>query len=351
MFTKHEKGQAAVILAVALVALLAFAALAIDAGAAYAARREAQNAADAAAMAGARQVVLECGKENPNATEILNQVQKLSSANTEGTTEASYLIDQGDPVAINPLSPVPCGCGAGRAIGVQAVVEKDNPSFFAIVFGRSSTKVKVEARAAFGSVTNVSEGLYPLTRRNIPLAFDQVFQLRLLDKDVDTLPGAFGWLTWDGQNNVPALETSLEPPGNSNIYYNPGTPENGWTANYDDHLIAVGKWVQGAPGNKNSSQVRDQLDDHFLPQPDRTPDDHPTRNIMVIPFYDAVANQGSNANYRVASFAAYWLEAYDFQGNDKYATGKFVRWVTDGDWDPTVSCEVEGGMYSIKLVP
>ena len=51
---RNERGQALVILAFALIALAAFAGLAIDGGRAYSARRQAQNTADATAMAGTR---------------------------------------------------------------------------------------------------------------------------------------------------------------------------------------------------------------------------------------------------------------------------------------------------------
>jgi hypothetical protein len=53
---KIESGQAAVILAIAFVGLLAFSALAIDGGNAYLTRRNAQNASDAASMAGTREL-------------------------------------------------------------------------------------------------------------------------------------------------------------------------------------------------------------------------------------------------------------------------------------------------------
>jgi uncharacterized membrane protein len=53
---ENERGQAIVILALAMAALLLFASLAIDGGNAYVERRRAQNAADAAALAGARQL-------------------------------------------------------------------------------------------------------------------------------------------------------------------------------------------------------------------------------------------------------------------------------------------------------
>jgi len=55
---KLEHGQAAVLLALALVGLIAFAALAIDGGNAYLMRRNSQNASDAAAFAGSREVYL-----------------------------------------------------------------------------------------------------------------------------------------------------------------------------------------------------------------------------------------------------------------------------------------------------
>jgi hypothetical protein len=50
---QYERGQVLVIIALALVGLLAFTALAIDGGMVYSDRRHAQNAADAAALAGA----------------------------------------------------------------------------------------------------------------------------------------------------------------------------------------------------------------------------------------------------------------------------------------------------------
>ena len=54
--TNREPGQALIILAVALLALIAFAGLAIDGGRFYAERRRTQNAADAVALAGAREL-------------------------------------------------------------------------------------------------------------------------------------------------------------------------------------------------------------------------------------------------------------------------------------------------------
>lgn len=56
--TDRESGQTLVMVALALIALLGFLALAIDVGVLYAWRRNMQNAADAAALAGAREICL-----------------------------------------------------------------------------------------------------------------------------------------------------------------------------------------------------------------------------------------------------------------------------------------------------
>ena len=93
MFRKSESGQAIVILAIVLVVLLAFAALAIDAGNAYTAKREAQNAVDAAVMAGTRQLVLECGRQGlnpgPSESNIRNKTLEMVAVNNVTPSEGS----------------------------------------------------------------------------------------------------------------------------------------------------------------------------------------------------------------------------------------------------------------------
>jgi len=347
MFKKNENGQAAVILVIAIVVLLAFAALAIDAGNAYNARREAQNAVDSSALAGSRQLVLECGVAAPSEANISAQALQMVKANLSSynTVKFNYIMENSTAkYEVGSVGFVPCACGS-RAIGVEAIVDRSAPAFLASFLGRSTLDVHAEARAKYGTVETVSSNLYPFTRRmptgdpNDPLYHEgQVVQLRILD-DADTLPGNFGWLTWDGQNNTPALADSLTPPGNSQIYYNPGTPANNWTANMNDHEINIGDWVQGAPGNKNANDVRGWLDWHIQ---------HKT--AMIIPLYDAVAGQGSHSNYKVAGFAAWELQSYDFTGNDKFMTGKFLRWVTSAEIVPP-TCGAEGSVYTVKLAP
>jgi len=341
---KSEKGQSIVLIAAILVGLIAFATLAMDAGNLYTARREAQNAADAAAMAGARQIVLECSKgAGADESAIRNQALQMVAGNIQNGTAQVYYINDSSAHAfsseIGGVGYVPCACGGNKASGVEVTVVKNVPSFVGTLISNGGV-AGATARARFSPVANVTTGLYPFTRRNMPIEKNQLVTLRILD-DADTMPGNFGWLSWNGDNNVPNLCESLTPPGDSGTkYYNPGTPANNWTADYGDKQINIGDWVQGAPGNKNADCVRNWLD-YFIAN----------KAPLTIPLYDTVAEQGSKGNYRVASFAAFELQSYDLTGQTKSMTGKFIDWVTPGDWAPPVPCGSGGGVVSVKLVP
>jgi Flp pilus assembly protein TadG len=341
----HERGQAIIVLALVMVGLLAFAALAIDGGNTFAEKRQTQNAGDAAALAGTRQIVLECARQGlnpgPNEANIRNKVAQMVAANSPGATVQVYYVDANgarlSQNEVGTLGVVPCSC-AGRASGLEVTVKSSSQTFLAGLIGRNKIEVQATGKARFAPVGRVESGLYPLTRRDMPFTFNQVATLRILD-DPDELPGNFGWLSWEGSNDIPTLVAALTPPGTSYTYYNPGEPST-WIANHNDHAITVGKWLQGMPGNKNSQGVRDQLDWWIS-----------TQTPMAIPLYDAVAGQGTNGYYRAASFAAFVLQGYDLTGQDKSITGKFVKWVTNGDWAQGVPCSQEGGLYSVKLTP
>jgi hypothetical protein len=74
-----ERGQAIVIVAFAMVVLLLFAALAIDGGNAYVERRRSQNAADAAALAGARQIWIQRSVPNADGTYDSSEINLLKA--------------------------------------------------------------------------------------------------------------------------------------------------------------------------------------------------------------------------------------------------------------------------------
>jgi hypothetical protein len=342
---KKENGQAIVILAVAIVVLLAFVALAIDAGNGYTAKRQVQNAADAAALAGARQIVLECAKlgqnPGPNEASIRDRVTQMVDANSSGAAFHAYFVgEDGARLSdneIGTLGAVPCNCPS-RGQGVEVIASNSTTSFFAGLIGKPTLDVQATAKARYGAVNQVTSGLYPFTRRNVPLEYGQEVNLRVLD-NADTAPGNFGWLTWDGANSTPKLCASLTAPGNSQTYFNPGVPPN-WVADPNDHAIAIGKWVQGLPGNKNANCVKELLQWHIDNQ-----------TAMIIPLYDDVTEQGSHVNYKVASFAAFQIHSFDFTAGKEGISGTFIKWVTNGEWATGVTCSSDPGVESVKLTP
>ena len=117
MTPKVERGQVVVILAFAIVGLLAFAALAIDGGMMFSDRRHAQNAADAAAMAGAYAVA-----NNPGAGLTPDQIEIniVKPPATARATQNGYTSDAKTTVTIN--YPPDSGQYSGNPEYVQAII-------------------------------------------------------------------------------------------------------------------------------------------------------------------------------------------------------------------------------------
>jgi hypothetical protein len=122
-------------------------------------------------------------------------------------------------------------------------------------------------------------------------------------------PGNFGWLTWNGNNSVPALVASLTPPGNSHIYENPNDP--------DDHIVSIDDWVEGKPGVSNASGVRNALDNLIGME-------------IVVPIWDVTQGSGANTVYRVVGFARVRLLDYHLPGQDRI-TAEFLGYTTCND--------------------
>jgi hypothetical protein len=111
-----------------------------------------------------------------------------------------------------------------------------------------------------------------------------------------TGPGNFGWLSWTGEQGVPALVNSLTPPGDSYAYVNPFDP--------NDHSLSPGDWVHGRPGVANARSVRDALD---------------VLESMVIdvPVWYGATGQGSNLKYYVLGFARIQITDYRLPGQNR----------------------------------
>ena len=196
---KKERGQALVILAFALIALAAFAGLAIDGGRTYSARRQAQNTADAVAMAGTRLLgtfINECDPVDPvNADNaIAAEMVKLARDNgidplAEDAELQGWYVDSSE----TRLGRV--GWGAGipdGATGIEAALVTTDTTTFLRVVGQEHIVGPGGAMAMTGPIRQFGGGIIPL---GVPLevveALEPGEEFYLMEKNNEWGGGVF----------------------------------------------------------------------------------------------------------------------------------------------------------------
>jgi hypothetical protein len=135
MWIRRDDGQALVYVALGMVVLLLFVALAVDVGAAYSQRRLMQNAADAAALAGAYEI---CFGTPANA--ISTAATYATVRNTAQSADVTLPADW----------------------KVQVVAHTAASTYFARVIGINTIPVSAEAIAVCGKAQSAC-GLWPIT--------------------------------------------------------------------------------------------------------------------------------------------------------------------------------------------
>jgi hypothetical protein len=120
---QRDTGQTLILFAFAIVGLVALAALIIDGGSIYLNRREAQTAADAAAMAGAYTKCVENGSE----ADIQAAAEQYAVTENHASALESVEVDENGQVNVQ--------------------TRMDNPSFFASLLGQETDVARAQAAA------------------------------------------------------------------------------------------------------------------------------------------------------------------------------------------------------------
>ena len=153
---KDESGQAMVLSGVGFIVIIAFLSLAIDVGQLRYQQTKLQNAADAAAMAGALEIST-CG--GTHACTIMQTAarQALVENGFSGATIYTQCATAGSGLTIS-INNGPCSLGStasdpyyGNTQYVEVVVRYSQPTYFARVVGVSSVNIKVRAEAGLGN--------------------------------------------------------------------------------------------------------------------------------------------------------------------------------------------------------
>ena len=283
---KDERGQAIVLMVLALVVILGMAALVIDVGNWYHTKRRLQGTADAAALAGAQKL-----PDDPSGA----QAMALSYANQNG----------GDVAGANIV--VSSTDQANDTISVRA--RKTDPGFFSGVLGIASADIDARAKVRVGPPQQaryvapmVVDCAHPLIHNcdgNSRPDFGEDHPTTM-DYDPMGAPGAYGMLNLDGGNGTPG-----------------SSDEANWILHGFDKYLGLGDY-RSDPGAKfSSSNIRDALDAR-------------KGTVLLFPVFRVLSGQGQNAVYEIIGWIGFHLTSFEVHGNNATLHGYFTEYIAQG---------------------
>ena len=391
---QHQRGQALVIMALALVAVIGGLGLIIDGGNAWAQQRITQAGNDAAAEAGAvvlAQNLAGAATPAPGWDGAVAAAVNNAAANNGIAIDAAYYTDicgallrpdgtaatsTADAAVVgngvlptNSHTDPDCPAGiVGPVAGVEAHASKAFSTFVSRVIGISDFTASTRATAVSGLLQGTCDSdsgciVLPLTVPVTVVTCDGTGKAVLTGTDwpentrvvvplCKNNPGNVGWLDWTPKGGgASELEESILHPDN------PAIDLPSW--NYVTET-----------GNVNSKPIDDALNTYdgqvvLFPLFDLTCGSDPDfSQVKVKPDYGCsdIGGAGVNQWYRFPAFAAFELEAAYVNGNNKTecdtgngATacliGEFVDFVTTGTVGPGVGGgTTEGAVIGTQLI-
>jgi hypothetical protein len=297
-----------VLFSLLLVPLLGFAAIAVDVGSLYAEKARLQIAADAAALAVARDCARgNCGDMQATATNLVE-------ANLGGATAAPPVLGSA------PLS-------------VTVTGRMPQQHWFAPVIGHDATAVSATATVAWGAPGGGTAALpltfswcefaaqtgggIPTSTKEWTIKLSKTSNTGCTGPSHNFVPGGFGWLTTGGQT---CRATSK-----------------------------VGGKFQSETGNNPSAGCSPGDFDRLLGK------------TVLLPIFDEAGGTGSGAWYHVYGYAAFTLTDYYFSGqykgqhkpcsgNERCVRGSFTRFVQPDEAFSYDSTAPNLGAWVLRLI-
>lgn len=307
---RRQSGQVLVLFAISLTVVISMAGLAVDGGNGLTQRRNAQNTADFAAMAGARIVAEWIAGDTANGTDA-NVRAAIQHTITANGGDAVTFGSRGSPRYVDVdgrrLSYVGSGSIPQDTVGVRVTASLTFPTSFIRIAGINTWKASATATARGGYATGApSGGIFPA---GISLAFFQTYPFCVGDVGSSpscdpkhltpgslNVPGGFGWLKFgcDGyglgqdppenaggcSNNRPFLQDEIGPPSKS---YGCCTKVG---------LDGSADLIGSLPGNKVSADCS-----YWIAQ----------ESTLIVPVWDYAGGTGSNGWYHIVGFAGFQI--------------------------------------------
>jgi len=333
------RGQSVVIVAFGLVVVLLFAALAIDGSNAYQQRRRMQNAADAAALAGARLLA----KGNTTNGDILSTITTYATRNGAAADGvAAFYVDNdsliGDISSYGASSSPPA-----EAVGVQVYCETTFTQFLGGIIGIGQKKASAEAVAKFGAMGSLSSGGFPVgVNDDLLTSITAGMRIKIWDSNKITddsgaiiANGERGWLNFNYVYNI------NDPNGRTISTSHSNADLREWVRNgYSQPLYAGsvggmdGDFIAGDPGTRSSTiqEAADKIGQIVvIPIYDNFYDDSVVEDYVEENGYTEPNVHWPNGNmYHVVGFAAFRITNAVHTGSDKYIEGEFVSRIGAG---------------------
>lgn len=226
---RSEKGQAIVLIVLALVALVAFAGLAVDGGRVFSERRRAQNAADAAAFAAASAAL----QGNNFSTAAFS----LALANGFDNDASTNWVTVSHPPASGVYGPASALPLAERNKYYQVTITQDVDPVFSQIFYGGVERVTVEAIA-------MADGITPFSGTNALMSLQSIVGETGFVIDGNATITIHGGNTWSNNNGIKNGNA-----GDVNVY-----------TSYDESTYGNYYYVGSWPAGK-----RKQMNGNFTP--------------------------------------------------------------------------------------
>jgi len=298
---KGRDGSVIVFFALCLTVLMGVSALVIDYGILIHKRISLSNAVDAAALAGAQELIFD-------------------SDNAEAVAR-SYLEANG----VDPSDAEVVVFDSNTKIKVTA--KCDINYYFARILGFDEGKAEASAAAMCGPVIGVYEGIRPFAIEKQPLEFGVQYVLK--EGGGEGSNGNYGALALSGRGGSTYVNNII----------------NG----YNGHL-RVGDYVETEPGNMSGPTMQGintliSRCDHI---PECTYDNYISNcpRIITVIMVDSLDVNG-RSNVRIAGFARFFLEGVEGQGNKSIVTGRFLKTVMSGELG---DIQENFGLMGVKLI-
>lgn len=368
---RDERGMTLVMVATGMVAFLSATMLAVDVGMLMVARTEAQNAADAGALAGAVALGFDDYDDRTAGGPAVSNAIAAGSAADNGVmnAQASVLAEDVTFPTVNQVR-----------VRVQRSGVRGNPvsTFIAPMFGIDTVDVGAVATAEV-SPANAMTCVKPFTvpdkwieRQTPPWDPSDTFDLYdkkgdpLADPDIYVPIGQTGYTGYSAVADRGALVT-LKAGTGTNItpsFYFPysiggvsGASEYEWNiVNCNTTLMDFDDLLMAEPGNMSGptrSGIERLIDKDPLARWDSYENRvistmHPSPRVVAIPLFDPVyyetgKQNGRNADLKVVNYMGFFIE--EMQGNDVVGRVTPISGILDGNGGPAPT-----GTFPIAIV-